>query len=87
MVEFDSKDFMSDFQALIECESFSQDPESLARSAQLVSRIGTAVGAAPHLIGNRLAPPCVVALRHRAPQGSYSSVITTLCGQRAPCLL
>ncbi|WP_281389159.1 hypothetical protein [Brevibacterium renqingii] len=41
MAEFDSDDFMSDFQALIECESFSQDPASLARSAQLVSRIGT----------------------------------------------
>lgn len=51
VVEFDSKDFMSDFQALIECESFSQDPDSLARSAQLVSRIGTGLlGAAPHII-------------------------------------
>lgn len=51
MAEFDSDDFMSDFQALIECESFSHDPEALARSARLVSRIGTGLlGAAPHII-------------------------------------
>ena len=51
MAEFDSDDFMSDFQSLIECESFSQDSSSLARSAQLVSRIGTGMlGAAPRII-------------------------------------
>ncbi|MCD1287285.1 glutamate carboxypeptidase [Brevibacterium sp. CCUG 69071] len=51
MVEFDSNDFMSDFRALIECESFSHDPSALARSAQLVSRIGTGLlGAAPQII-------------------------------------
>src|SRR5699024_7884278 len=42
---------MSDFQSLIECESFSQDSSSLARSAQLVSRIVTGMlGAAPRII-------------------------------------
>lgn len=51
MREFDSTEFMSDFQALIECESFSHDPAALARSAQLISRIGTGLlGAAPHVI-------------------------------------
>lgn len=51
MREFDSTEFMSDFQALIECESFSHDPEALARSARLISRIGTGLlGAAPHVI-------------------------------------
>lgn len=51
MAEFDSDDFMSDFQALIECESFSNDLSSLARSARLVSRIGTGMlGAAPQII-------------------------------------
>ena len=51
MAEIDSDDFMSDFQALIECESFSNDLSSLARSARLVSRIGTGMlGAAPQII-------------------------------------
>lgn len=51
MVEFDSEAFMSDFQTLIECESFSRDPQALARSAALLSRIGTGLlGAAPRII-------------------------------------
>ena len=51
MAEFDSNDFMSDFRALIECESFSHDSRALDRSAQLVSRIGTGLlGAAPQII-------------------------------------
>ncbi len=51
MAELDSEEFMSDFQALIECESFTGDPEALARSAHLISRIGTGLlGSAPRII-------------------------------------
>lgn len=51
MSELDAKEFMSDFQVLIECESFTGDPDALARSARLISRIGTGLlGSAPRLI-------------------------------------
>lgn len=57
MPEFDSQEFMSDLRALIECESFSRDGEALARSAQLVSRIGTGLlGQAPRILETDIHP-------------------------------
>ena len=70
MTSPDADALIADLRTLVECESPSSDPDALARSADLVARLGTAhLGAEPERLGIHLrwrlgGPTRVLVLAH-----------------------